>query len=78
MKLRELRLSYRIDRPWVRRLGASTMGFSVAGRNLYTWTRYTGLDPELNLFSANTVAQGVDFSNTPLARTFVFGVNFSF
>lgn len=78
VKLREVSFGYRFDQPWVRRLGASSLMLTVAGRNLYTWTNYSGLDPELNLFSANTVAQGVDFSNTPLARTFVFGVNFSF
>jgi TonB-linked SusC/RagA family outer membrane protein len=78
VKLREVALSYRFNQPWVRRLGASTMTLSLSGRNLLTWTDYTGLDPELNLFSANTVAQGVDFANTPLARTFVFGLSFVF
>ena len=78
VKLRELALRYRIDAPFVRMLGATNMELSVAGRNLLTWTNYTGLDPEVNLFAANTVAQGVDFANTPLARTWVFGVNFSF
>ena len=78
VKLRELSLSYRVTHPLVQRLGASSLGVSLAGRNLYTWTKYRGLDPELNLFSANTVAQGVDFSNTPLARSFVLGINFSF
>jgi outer membrane receptor protein involved in Fe transport len=78
IKLRELSLAYRVTHPFVQSVGASSMGISVAARNLYTWTNYRGLDPELNLFSANTVAQGVDFSNTPLARTFVFGINFTF
>ncbi len=78
IKLREVSATYRINQPWVRHLGASSMNITVAGRNLHTWTDYTGMDPELNLFSANTVAQGVDFANTPLARSFVFGVNFTF
>ncbi|HEX6693140.1 MAG TPA: hypothetical protein VF035_00390, partial [Longimicrobiales bacterium] len=78
IKLREVSATYRIDKPWVRHLGASTMSITLAGRNLHTWTDYTGMDPELNLFSANTVAQGVDFANTPLARSYVLGVNFTF
>jgi TonB-linked SusC/RagA family outer membrane protein len=78
VKLREVTLSYRVRHPIVQRLGASAMTLTLAGRNLKTWTDYRGLDPELNLFSANTVAQGVDFSNTPLARSYVFGVNFTF
>lgn len=78
VKLRELSLSYRFTQPWVHRLGASTMGLRVAGRNLHTWTNYRGLDPEVNLFATNTVAQGVDFGNTPLPRSWVIGLNFGF
>ncbi|HEY0306234.1 MAG TPA: TonB-dependent receptor, partial [Longimicrobiales bacterium] len=78
IKLRELTASYTVTAPFVQRLGANNMRLSLSGRNLLTFTDYSGLDPELNLFSANTVAQGVDFSNTPLARTFVFGVHFGF
>jgi len=78
VKLRELSLAYNVDQPWVRRLGASTMTLRVAGRNLHTWTDYRGLDPEINLFGASGVAQGVDFANTPLPRSWVIGVNFNF
>jgi len=78
IKLREVSATYRVNHPFVKRFGASSLGITLAGRNLHTWTDYRGMDPELNLFSANTVAQGVDFSNTPLPRSFVFGVNFVF
>ncbi|HKJ92512.1 MAG TPA: SusC/RagA family TonB-linked outer membrane protein [Longimicrobiales bacterium] len=78
VKLREISLSYPFDAPWVHKLGADRMTVRVAGRNLYTWTNYSGLDPEINLFSANTVARGVDFATTPIPRTFLVGVNFTF
>ncbi len=78
VKLREMSLSYRFTQPWVQRLGASTLSVRVAGRNLYTWTNYTGLDPEVNLFGTSQVAQGVDFANTPIPRSWVFGINLGF
>jgi TonB-linked SusC/RagA family outer membrane protein len=78
IKLRELSLGYRFDAPWVRRLGASEMGVRLAGRNLYTWTDYSGIDPEVNLFAASTVARGVDFATTPIPRTWVLGLDFNF
>lgn len=78
VKLRELSVSYRFDQPWVTRLGASALSVRVAGRNLYTWTDYSGLDPEVNLFGTSQVAQGVDFANTPLPRSWVFGINVTF
>jgi TonB-dependent starch-binding outer membrane protein SusC len=78
VKLREISLAYPIESDWVHKLGANRMTVRVAGRNLYTWTKYSGLDPEINLFSNNTVARGVDFATTPIPRTFLFGVDFTF
>jgi TonB-linked SusC/RagA family outer membrane protein len=78
VKLREAAVRYTIDQPWVRRLGTQSVTVSLAGRNLNTWTKYTGIDPEVNLFSANTVARGVEFGTSPIPRTFALGVTANF
>jgi TonB-dependent starch-binding outer membrane protein SusC len=78
VKLREVALRYRFDQPWVRAFGGRSLELTLAGRNLATWTNYSGLDPEVNLFAANTVARGVDFGTTPVPRTVVVGVNVNF
>jgi len=78
VKLREIAVGYRFSQPWVRSFGASELGVRLAARNLYTWTDYSGMDPEVNMFSANTVARGVDFATTPIPRTFVLGLDFNF
>jgi TonB-dependent starch-binding outer membrane protein SusC len=78
VKLREMSLRYRFDQPWVRALGGRSLELTLAGRNLATWTNYSGLDPEVNMFAANTVARGTDFGTTPVPRTFVVGVNVNF
>ncbi len=79
IKLREVAVDYRFDSPaLLRGLGVRSLALRVAGRNLHTWTDYSGLDPEVNMFSAHTVAQGVDFATTPNPRSFVFGLNMTF
>jgi hypothetical protein len=78
VKLREVAATWRLDPAWVQAFGASGMSVRLAGRNLYTWTDYSGLDPEINLFAANTVAIGVDFSNVPIPRTYSASVSFNF
>jgi hypothetical protein len=50
----------------------------VAARNLHTWTSYSGLDPEINLFAASTVSRGVDFATTPIPRTVTVSLDFNF
>ena len=55
-------------------LGLSSVVFRVAGRNLYTWTSYTGVDPESNLEGAGNLIQGVDWFGNPQARSLVFSI----
>ena len=78
VKLREISVSYTLDAPWVQRsLGFSSIDLRVSGRNLKTWTNYTGYDPETNLggtISSNVGAGGQDYFNNPQTRSFVFSV----
>lgn len=78
VKLREVALRYTLDQPWVQRTGAERVVLTLAGRNLHTWTNYSGIDPEVNLFSANTVARGVEFGTSPIPRTVALGASFTF
>jgi hypothetical protein len=73
-KLREIALAYTLDGKWVtHNVGLSSIQLRLAGRNLYTWTSYTGIDPEFNLEGVALV-QGVDWFSNPQARSFVFSV----
>jgi hypothetical protein len=71
VKLRELGLSYTLDAPWLNSvLGFNAVDIRVFGRNLHTWTKYTGIDPETTLFGASVGQQGFDYFGTPQARSF--------
>ncbi|HEX2203553.1 MAG TPA: SusC/RagA family TonB-linked outer membrane protein [Longimicrobium sp.] len=78
VKLREVSLQYSIPEAWAGRFGATGASIRLSGRNLHTWTDYSGLDPEVNLFGTNAVARGLDFAVTPIPRSWVVGVNFNF
>ena len=79
VKLREASIRYTLDQPWVQeRLRVRSATLSLAGRNLHTWTDYSGIDPEVNLFSANTVARGVEFGTSPIPRMYTFAMTLNF
>ena len=78
VKLREVALQLDLGERLARRFGVADMSIRLAGRNLHTWTDYTGLDPEVNLFSASTVARGVEFATTPIPRTFSLALDLNF
>jgi TonB-linked SusC/RagA family outer membrane protein len=48
-------------------------------QNLYTFTKYSGMDPEVGFSPDNNDwAQGIDLGNYPYPRTYLFGVNIKF
>lgn len=77
VKLRELALTYSIDQSFFRNhfFGFSSADLRFAGRNLHTWTKYKGLDPEASLGGAEFLTQGIDFFNNPQTRSFVVSVS---
>jgi hypothetical protein len=77
-KLRELSVSYTFDQQWVRSAtGFSTVDLRLGGRNLKTWTKYKGYDPEVNLGGAEYLTQGIDYFINPPVRSFVLSLSFN-
>jgi hypothetical protein len=77
VKLRELALTYDAPDLWARQLGAKSLQITVSGRNLATWTKYRGVDPELNeAGQANFTT--ADFLTQPPIRYWVARVNLTF
>jgi TonB-linked SusC/RagA family outer membrane protein len=74
-RLREVSVAYTLDRPWVRRqLGFTAIDLRVAGRNLHTWTGYTGFDPEVSVGGAAAGNRGIDWMVNPISRAWVFSL----
>jgi TonB-linked SusC/RagA family outer membrane protein len=72
VKLREISVAYTFDQPWVRNWGASSIDVRLSGRNLATWTKYQGIDPETNLQGAIGIGRGQDYFNNPQTRSVAF------
>lgn len=80
LKLRELSLTYTVPNRIAGLLGAQNASVSLAGRNLATWTGYTGVDPEVN-GAGQTAFNGFgqqDFLTQPQIRTFILRANLTF
>ena len=72
VKLREVSLTFSLDQPFLKRLtGFSSADVRIAGRNLKTWTKYRGLDPEVNNAGSEYLTQGLDWFANPQTRSFV-------
>jgi hypothetical protein len=77
LKLRELSLSYDVPtRVLGRRVTSAQL--QLSGRNLKTWTRYTGYDPEVSNFGNVAAGRNQDVTPFPPNRTFWLGLNLVF
>ncbi len=56
--------------------GFSSLRLSLSGQNLYTWTNYSGFDPEVN--TRGNMMPNMDYSAYPKSRTYSFSVQAKF
>ena len=77
VKLREVSLTYTLPSAWARRFGGQAMSVTVAGRNLAQWTRYSGIDPEVNTYGLRNLIR-VDAFAAPSLRRLSASLNVSF
>lgn len=73
IKLREIAIAYTLRNDLLRRLGLSDISFRLSGRNLVTWTDYTGYDPETNRRQA-TDQRDSDYFNQPQTRSYTLTI----
>jgi TonB-linked SusC/RagA family outer membrane protein len=78
VKLRQVALRYSTNADWLRGIGAGGLQLELLGRNLFTWTDYSGYDPEINMFGLSTVERGTDFAVYPNARIYTLGVRLNY
>jgi hypothetical protein len=80
VKLRELTLSYDFSPEFAQSIWGqvSSLRLNVSGRNLITWTDYTGLDPEVSNFGAQAIARNLDVAPFPPSRSFWLSLDVTF
>jgi TonB-linked SusC/RagA family outer membrane protein len=77
LRLKTLSLDYSLPARYIRRLFMSSLSLNVAMQNIFTWTKYSGLDPEVSTRN-NILTPGYDYSAYPQARNITFGIKANF
>ena len=79
--MRYATLSYNIPTDLLDKLNIVSAKISVTGRNLFTITDYSGVDPEVNTYGAGIQgagSMGIDNLGTPNTKGFDLGLRFKF
>jgi len=75
-RLGSLTLSYNLD--FKNKKAISSIDLSVTGRNLFTITKYSGYNPEVNSFANDPTRIGIDFGGYPAYKSISFGISLNF
>jgi len=77
LRLKTLSLGYTFNAKQLKRLRMSSIRVYMAAQNLVTWTKYSGLDPEVNT-RPGALTPSFDWSAYPRPRTVTFGLDLNF
>lgn len=80
VKLRSLSLTYDFSRFLKNQKVIKGLSATAVGTNLYTWTNYKGMDPEVSAAggTGGSGSTGIDYLGVPAVASFTFGVNLTF
>ncbi len=76
-KIKNLEVGYTLPSSLLKQIGLSQLRFYLQAKNLYTFTKYPGYDPEIS-DGGNILNTGVDLGLYPQSRTYSVGLSIKF
>jgi TonB-linked SusC/RagA family outer membrane protein len=78
LRFRTITLRYTFPKPMVNSWKIKNLSGYVTVENLFTWTKYTGQDPEVSTRGSDPFRVAIDYSMTPPVRMLTLGLTGSF
>lgn len=76
-KISNITLGYTLPKALLRSLGIGSARFYCTAQNPFTFTRYSGYNPEVSS-SKNPLCPGIDYGGYPVTKSYVIGVSATF
>lgn len=78
LRIQNISLGYNFPRKWTNKLGIQNLKVYTNLQNVYTFTKYSGYDPEIGSTNQNALMTGIDNARYPSPRIYTFGLNLTF
>ncbi len=78
LKLRNISLSYALPQKIVNTLKLGSARVFISGDNLWTWTKFSGMDPEVSIVGDAWTRPGTGDFKYPISKQILFGVDITF
>ena len=78
LRIQNVQVVYTLPQQWAKHIAVNRLRIYASGQNLYVFTPYKGLDPEIGALNQNVFLTNIDVGRYPIPRTITFGVNAEF
>jgi TonB-linked SusC/RagA family outer membrane protein len=78
LRIQNLTIGYSVPSDIISKIKLSRLRVYATGQNLYTFTKYTGYDPEVGSYNQDALLSGVDNGRYPTPRLISMGLNVEF
>lgn len=78
IRLQNISIGYTFPKKWMNKIYINNLRVYANIQNVYTWSKYDGLDPEVGAMYGDALMTGVDYGRYPSPRIYTFGLNVSF
>jgi TonB-linked SusC/RagA family outer membrane protein len=78
IRLQNLSIGYTLPKSLVRKATLENARIYFNCQNVFTISKYSGLDPEVGAMYGDALMTGVDYGRYPSPRIYTFGINLSF
>ena len=75
LRINNVTFGYSLPKSVISKVKATQLRFYVTLNNVYTFTKYSGYDPEVNTRRGTPLTPGVDYAAYPRSRALLFGIN---
>ena len=77
IRLQNISIGYTFPKKWINKIFLNNARIYANIQNVYTWSKYKGLDPEVGAIYGDALMTGVDYGRYPSPRIYTFGLNIS-
>lgn len=78
LRIQNVSIGYNLPKTWLKKAKIESVKLYANLQNIYTFTLYSGYDPEIGSNNQNALMTGIDNARYPSPRIYTLGLNISF
>ena len=78
LRIKDITLSYTLPKTMLKKFWCEGLTLFAGVKNIYTWTNYSGYDPEVSRFGNDNLSMGADYGSYPMSKSYEFGLRMNF